>query len=1277
MTYIKDLIEIPDHIGRGDFVLRLSEGITDPEGTVKHYQVTPQLVKCFDEALNLVKGSLQGAGGRSSSKAAYLHGSFGSGKSHFMAILHLILAGNPHARSIPELAEVIAKHSSWMEGKKFLMVPYHLLGAKNLESAILGGYADFMARTHPNDPAPSIFLAEDLLANAEQLREAMGDAKFFELLNKGKNSGGGGWGTLSAAWDAVSYTVALKSLHNSEACRRLVRDLVETHFPAMKNTEEFLSLEDGLSELSKHAKEVGYDAVVLFLDELVLWLATHAADPAFVTCEGDKVVKLVESGNAVRPVPLISFVARQRDLRELIGQQIMGAERLTFADVLNHHNERFGLIELENRNLPAIAQKRILLPKSADAKAQMDAEFARTQTFREVVMKTLLTREANREDFRNLYPFSPALVETLVAVSSLLQRERTALKVMAMLLSKQKQTLQLGQIVPVGDLFDQVSQGDEAFTEGMKVRFDNAHRIYQLHLKPLLERETRGTGGGLSFEEAAQLPWDDPRRSALRNDDRLIKTLLLAALVPEVEALKNMTPQRLAALNHGTIKSPIEGDEATTVINKFKRWAAAAGQIKIVDGAGHPTLAIQLSSVDTEQILGMAEGVDNRGNRIAKLKELIFKELGQENEDQLFYTHEFKWRGTPRRVDILFANIRDLPTDSLVSKGDHWKVVIDYPFDEKEHNVRSDIAKIEGFLSEEAPTQTICWLPSFFNHETLDDLGTFVRLEQILKESQFPTYVQHLTEIDRETARNQLDSQRGQLRSQIVARLEMAYAIRPGGEDYLDKVNTLEPADHFHSLDGGVSLQPPAAANLQQGLLGLLDQALRQQFPAHPRFEDNISLTKGTVSKVLENITSAAQSSEPSILVETSLRRPMVLLANPLKLGEMSEQRFQLGQHWRIHFNQHAAQNPGHLTVGKLRKWINLPEPMGLPEILEDLVILTYAEQTNRIFKHHGGPANADLGTLEDEMTLEEVSLPSEADWQEAGGRAKSIFGVPVSPLLNATNVTHLSDALLVKIKEWTGPVDSLIGQLEDLQAKRFPGTEWTRLNTAREGLALLKTLEGSTGNTLIGKLAGFVLTAKPTALGIALFNAAKLGQVLEVTDWELFDGIKGLGDERQDAASRIWEDLADTLSCDEHAVALVPRLAELRQSAVKLLTKAMTPPPVQPPALPPVVLPPPAVPEPPTKTVTKLKELYRNSQVKGDELPEWLQGDAKLSLLRVHRFGNDPDDWKSSIVVGPLYEALIQADGGARIDLVKKTLILPKFGKELPLQVNPEHLES
>lgn len=1274
MTYIKDLIHIPDHVGRGDFVLRLSEGITDPEGTVKHYQVTPQLVKCFDDALNLVKSSLLGGvGGRTTSKAAYLHGSFGSGKSHFMAILHLILAGNSHARSIPELADVIAKHSDWTEGKKFLMVPYHLLGAKNLESAILGGYADYIARTHPDKPTPSVFLAEGLLANAEQQREALGDAKFFEMLNRGVAGGSGGWGNISAAWDAVSYTEALKSPHNSERCRRLVRDLVETHFPAMKNTEEFVDLEDGLAVISDHAKEIGYDAVVLFLDELVLWLATHAADPAFVTREGDKVVKLVESSRADRKIPLVSFIARQRDLRELIGQHIPGAERLAFADVLNHHNERFGLIKLEDRNLPSIAQKRILLPKSADAKAQMDAEFNRTQTIREEVMSTLLTREANRDDFRKLYPFSPALVDTLVAVSFLLQRERTALKVMAMLLSEQKETLQLGQIVPVGDLFDQVSHGNQAFSEDMKVHFDNAHRLYQQHLKPLLEKDH-----GISFEEAKLLAWGDPKRAALRNDDRLIKTLLLAALVPDVEALKNMTPQRLAALNHGTIATPIPGQEAATVINKFKRWAAAAGQIKIREGAGQTTLAVQLSSVDTEQILAKAEGVDNRGNRITKLKELIFKALGQENEEQLFYTHEFKWRGTPRRADIIFANIRDLPTDSLQSKGDGWKVVIDYPFDSPDHTIRDDIAKIENFLSEEEPTRTICWLPSFFNHETLEALGTFVRLEQILKENQFPSYVQHLTETDREIARSQLETQRDQLKGQIIARIEMAYGIRGDGEDYLDQSNTLEPAEHFRGLDPGVTLQPPAAANLEQGLQGLLDQALRQQFPAHPHFDERVSLTRGAVAKVLETVRQAAQSSEPSVLVDTTQRKQMSQIANPLKLGEMGEQRFQLGLHWKNHFNRQIAQASGDLSVGKLRRWVDVPEPMGLPEILQDLVILAYAEQTNRIFKHHGGPANADLGTLENDMTLEEVSLPPESDWQTASERAKAIFGIPASPLLNAANVNSVSEAIREKVKEWALPVHSLIGQLEDLQAGRFQGGECTRLETSREALSLLRVLETAVGNNLISKLATFNLQTKPAALGVALSSASKLDQAMEMADWEIFDGIAGLSDERKEAADAVWSDLRDAFNSDEHAVALVPKLSDLRQRAVKLLTKPVTSPPVQPPVQPPVPVPmPPTPPAPPTKTATELKKIYGSSQVEGDDLPGWLSDEARMDVLRVHCFGNNPSDWKSLVVVTPLMEALIRMDEGAKVDLSGETLRLPKFSKTFPLQVKPEHLDS
>ena len=81
-TYIRDLIDLPEKVHGGDFVLKLTEGVEHPEATLRPYVVTPQLADCFDRALDFIKGAVQSA----SSKPAYLHGSFGAGKSHFMPV---------------------------------------------------------------------------------------------------------------------------------------------------------------------------------------------------------------------------------------------------------------------------------------------------------------------------------------------------------------------------------------------------------------------------------------------------------------------------------------------------------------------------------------------------------------------------------------------------------------------------------------------------------------------------------------------------------------------------------------------------------------------------------------------------------------------------------------------------------------------------------------------------------------------------------------------------------------------------------------------------------------------------------------------------------------------------------------------------------------------------------------------------------------------------------------------------------------------------------------
>src|SRR5262249_9011996 len=206
-----------------------------------------------------------------------------------MAVLHLILQGNAQARGIPELAGVISKHNAWLAGKKFLLVPYHMIGAHSMESGVLGGYVDFIRRTHPNAPIPGVFLAVKLFDDARHLRQTMGDGSFFDRLNAAQG-GGGGWGELESAWDAARFEAAMEAAPGSEERTRLVSDLVGTFFKSYSvqaegQREAYLSMDKGLCVLSQHARDLGYGAVLLFLDELILWLATRSVDLDFVKRE--------------------------------------------------------------------------------------------------------------------------------------------------------------------------------------------------------------------------------------------------------------------------------------------------------------------------------------------------------------------------------------------------------------------------------------------------------------------------------------------------------------------------------------------------------------------------------------------------------------------------------------------------------------------------------------------------------------------------------------------------------------------------------------------------------------------------------------------------------------------------------------------------------------------------------------------------------------------------------------------------------------------------------
>src|SRR5439155_17343036 len=107
------------------------------------------------------------------------------------------------------------------ESRRFLLVPYHMIGAQSMESAILGHYVEHVRRLHPDAPLPGVFKAEALFADADHLRTQMGNDAFFGQLNA-KVAASSGWGKLAEGWTDASFQEARGAAPGDERRTRLV-----------------------------------------------------------------------------------------------------------------------------------------------------------------------------------------------------------------------------------------------------------------------------------------------------------------------------------------------------------------------------------------------------------------------------------------------------------------------------------------------------------------------------------------------------------------------------------------------------------------------------------------------------------------------------------------------------------------------------------------------------------------------------------------------------------------------------------------------------------------------------------------------------------------------------------------------------------------------------------------------------------------------------------------------------------------------------------------------
>lgn len=1149
---LADLLDLPEDAHKSDFVISLTDSVARAERTLETYVVTPQLQGAFRQALSLVYTALSD----NASKGAWLHSSFGGGKSHFMSVLTLTLQQHPGTRAKEGLAEVIHDYEDRLQHRNLLVVPLNMIGAVSVESAVLGGYVRRIAELQPEAAVPAVYLAEGLFDDARVIRERMGDVTFFSAL--GGSDDDDGWGDLSAGWTPETFEAAIADEPGSSARRRLVGDLVSTFFTSLQATatatgEALVNLDEGLGIISSHAKEQGYDGIVLMLDEVVLWFATQMGDEAFVKREGPKVAKLVESGTTSRPAPIVTFIARQKDLRDLVGDHVTHAEQLNLSTILSWWEGRFDTINLEMDNLRAIVQKRLLAPKSALASDALDRAFqATTGRAGEKVVDTLCTNDVDRAEFRRVYPFSPALLSAVVDLSSVLQRERTALRVLAQLLVDRRSTMRVGDLVPVGDLYDVIASGDEPFGTQIKQYWETARRLYDNKLRPMLLRHHQLTDAGAEVLD---------RGHAFHAEDRLLKTVLLAAIVPGSSTLGNLTASRLAALNHGSIKSPIPGQERAVVLGRLRDWQREFGELNLDGDPNDPTVTVQLVGVDTDGIIRQADGADNTGARRSQLKRMLFSSIGIDGSDSMLPTRTVLWKGTKRTVDVVFGNMADANDiiDSALEAGERPKIVIDYPFGENGQTPADDYARVENYVNDHDNTLTVCWLPQFLSPRSLNDLGTYVVHDHVLTGENFDRYSSHLSVQDRPIARQIITNRRDNLFEQLRAALRQAYAVDEPKEGTVEL--SLSMDQQFSSLEPTFTPRRPTAANLQDAFDKLAGQILLYKYPEHPEFDDEIRTAD--LRAVLAEVTRAAEQRADRIdIAGTPLRRIMRRIANPLRLGEMFEAHYVPGTYWADEVSRRLAeQKPAALTVGLLRRWLDEPRQRGLTREVQDLVILSIAVTTDRVLTRGTSVVAGEIGRLDDAIELHTQALPSAETWSTAISKAASVFGVMASPAVTAAGVARMVTDLRSRAGDALRAVLDAESQVTNRVALRSLPVDVPRARTAAAARALIDTISGTSDDAnLVHALATTTAPTTDAALGSAISQAAKVATALREANWDLLDAASSLQGDFAGEAALLRAQVNDALSADEFVTPMGPALLIAIKHATDLMTRAATP---------------------------------------------------------------------------------------------------------------------
>ena len=955
---VRQVLDLPDEVP--ECVVNIRQ-FDDPDvlaENVRDYVITPRVAQELEGFARRLHRSVEWhEGGR----GHFVHGSFGSGKSHFMATLGLVLQSHPAIwqKDHPVIQEIRTEFGDWLGSHPVMVIPVYMLGQETFQQAMYKAANERLQRLGkpPCEFSDAHKVIERLRSEAEKFGDVVYQRFFEESRIKSRR------------------TFDRKLQGDQEQLDDLAAEILAWRGELAEAERRHLypdSFMDGMLKLTRHAQSLDYAAVVFFVDELILYLSGKSGRE-WIQDLNDLGSIIDPAHRADQAVPLWIVVAKQRDIQDTVPENT--SQKHIF-DHLDWQKDRFPrTTELADVELIPITQERVLKRRPGKERVLERAVDQAIGMLSPHVQQTLM-QDFTSEDFHRVYPFHPALIRTLIDVSNRLSKERAGIRLLYELLIERYPDLPIGRFVPYAALFDVIFLEEGLVGGAVNPELEAVRRTYYERIQPVIQEIYPADAPPARNGNSAARP--------LMPADKLkavVKTVLLCQLSRTMR--DQITAERVLHLNYTDLRGMTDLGTYKQIGDMLKRLANRCDVVVFGENEADPaksTVTISVEAApDIRSILKKVPVTDrSRLDSFAKLMQRPGL-LSRAIKDGELQGYDRLWRGTRHVGRVTFANARDMSTAQMTLNGE-YTVFVDYPWDEPGHGPTEDRAAIERGRKARGPLPVGFWLPGHLSDEDLKDLEEYAKIREL---EDNPDYYlgKDLSRSAREAVESKIPGFKQAKEKTLLGRLEACY-LREGEVLFLDPSITV-------NLD---------VKTAREGLDHIADAALDRLHPHHPRFKGEVD-QRSLRRLLLEFLVPASQ---PGATVKRGVDLDDLLE----RLGEPLEMAGKGATAWALAKTSKYLRKLEELTPGRQVKADDVREGLerafGLNRDLCDLFILYLVKGLGYRVLRNGksvDPAQVDFGRLAG-VTLERGQIMQLPEWTQTKQMART-WGVqaPVADL--------------------------------------------------------------------------------------------------------------------------------------------------------------------------------------------------------------------------------------------------------------------------------------